>query len=105
MGKGQRQMTFNTWKLTAVALSALACSSAAVLAQGAAPKKETAPAAKGAAPAAAPAAAGAAAPSWVKLCEAAPFVGKDKDGKDVNVSKSICLTHHERLDYSRHRRR
>lgn len=38
------------------------------------------------------------APSWVKLCEKAPFVGQDKDGKEVQTEKSICLTHHERLD-------
>ncbi len=59
------------------------------------PKAGAPPAAKGATPAAAPA---AAAPSWVKLCEQAPFVGQDKDGKEIQTSKSICLTHHERLD-------
>ncbi len=59
------------------------------------PKPGAAPAAKGAAPA--PAAAPAA-PSWVKLCEQAPFVGQDKDGKEIQTSKAICLTHHERLD-------
>ncbi len=56
------------------------------------PKAGAAPA-KAATPAAAPAA-----PSWVKLCEQAPFVGQDKDGKEIQTSKSICLTHHERLD-------
>lgn len=35
---------------------------------------------------------------WVKLCEKAPLVTKDKDGKDTRAEKSICLTHHERLD-------
>ena len=55
------------------------------------------------APAAAPAAGAAAAPAgeqvmWVKLCEKAPVMTKDKDGKDVREEKGICLTHHERLD-------
>lgn len=36
--------------------------------------------------------------AWVKLCEKAPVMEKDKDGKDVRAEKSICLTHHERLD-------
>ena len=36
--------------------------------------------------------------AWVKLCEAATFNKKDKDGKEAKESKSICLTHHERLD-------
>ena len=52
-------------------------------------------------PAAAPAAAAAAAApksAWVKLCEKAPIVKKGPDGKDVKEEKSLCLTHHERLD-------
>ncbi len=36
--------------------------------------------------------------AWVKLCEKVGFVGKDKDGKEQKAEKSICLTHHERLD-------
>ena len=36
--------------------------------------------------------------AWVKLCEKAPLVKKDKDGKEVKEEKSLCLTHHERLD-------
>ena len=62
-----------------------------------APKKApaAAPAQKGAAPAAAPAAAQSA---WVKLCEKATAVGKDKDGKEEKRDLNICLTHHERLD-------
>jgi len=36
--------------------------------------------------------------AWVKLCEKAPLVKKDKDGKDSKEEKEICLTHHERLD-------
>ena len=35
---------------------------------------------------------------WVKLCEKAPVLAKDKEGKDVKAEKGICLTHHERLD-------
>ena len=72
-------------------------------------KVESAPAPAAAAPApaaAAPAAAGgtnsAAAggskSAWVKLCEKAPLVKKDKDGKEVKDEKMLCLTHHERLD-------
>jgi invasion protein IalB len=84
-------------KASLMALGALVCSTAGALAQAPAPAKNP-PAAKAAAPAAAAAGQQAAAPSWVKLCEKAPFIGKDKDGKDVNVTKAICLTHHERLD-------
>lgn len=36
--------------------------------------------------------------AWVKLCEKAPFVRRDKDNKEVKEEKAICLTHHERLD-------
>lgn len=36
--------------------------------------------------------------AWVKLCEKAPMIAKDAAGKDARVEKSICLTHHERLD-------
>lgn len=36
--------------------------------------------------------------AWVKLCEKAALPQKDKDGKDAKEEKSICLTHHERLD-------
>jgi invasion protein IalB len=34
----------------------------------------------------------------VKLCEKAPVVSRGPDGKDVKTEKSLCLTHHERLD-------
>jgi invasion protein IalB len=67
--------------------------------------QQPAPAPKKAAPAApaqkgAPAAAGQTAPqsAWVKLCEKASAVTKDKDGKESKKDLSICLTHHERLD-------
>ncbi|MGL4398196.1 MAG: hypothetical protein ACRCS9_16790, partial [Hyphomicrobium sp.] len=71
-------------------------------------KPAAAPAAKpaAAAPAAKPATAGAAPAAggqvvaagenksaWVKLCEKAPLVKKDKDGKDVKEEKELCLTH------------
>jgi invasion protein IalB len=36
--------------------------------------------------------------AWVKLCEKAELMRKDKDGKEVKEQKNICLTHHERLD-------
>ena len=68
--------------------------------KAAAPKK-TAPAAAAPAAAGAPAAnAAAAAPksAWVKLCEKAPIEKKGPDGKEVKEEKSLCLTHHERLD-------
>ena len=63
--------------------------------------KKAAP--KPAAPAAAPAPAATAAPAanqsaWVKLCEQAVQKTKDKDGKETEIKKNICLTHHERLD-------
>jgi invasion protein IalB len=35
---------------------------------------------------------------WVKLCEKAPVMTKNKEGKDVRAERGICLTHHERLD-------
>ena len=68
----------------------------------AAQEKKAQPKAAPPAPAAAPAAA-AAQPAgeqimWVKLCEKAPVMTKDKDGKDIRAEKGICLTHHERLD-------
>jgi invasion protein IalB len=59
-------------------------------------KKDAAPPAK-AAPAA-PAAAAAPQSAWVKLCEKGQIASKDAAGKDVKEEKSICLTHHERLD-------
>jgi invasion protein IalB len=36
--------------------------------------------------------------AWVKLCEKATAVTKDKDGKEDKKDLNICLTHHERLD-------
>jgi len=36
--------------------------------------------------------------AWVKLCERAPLVKKDAEGKEVKEEKNLCLTHHERLD-------
>ena len=65
-------------------------------APAAAPAAKAAPAAA-AAPGAAPAA-GEAKSAWVKLCEKAPIMKKDKDGKDQKEEKNLCLTHHERLD-------
>jgi invasion protein IalB len=64
-------------------------------AQQPAKKPAAAPAQKGAPAAAPPAGAQSA---WVKLCEKANAVTKDKDGKDEKKEVSICLTHHERLD-------
>jgi invasion protein IalB len=36
--------------------------------------------------------------AWVKLCDKAAQVSKDKDGKEVRNERNICLTHHERID-------
>jgi invasion protein IalB len=65
-----------------------------------APKKApaAAPAQKAAAPAAGAAQPAAAQSAWVKLCEHASGVAKDKDGKEQKKDVNICLTHHERLD-------
>jgi invasion protein IalB len=95
--------------LEAVALRArAACGAAAVLTLGVA--VATAPAiaqqkqapAKKTEPAAASKDKGGAAEqpqsAWVKLCEKAPIMTKDKDGKDHKEEKNVCLTHHERLD-------
>ena len=60
-------------------------------------KPAAAPAQKGA-PAAASAPPAGSQSAWVKLCEKANAVTKDKDGKDEKKEVSICLTHHERLD-------
>jgi len=75
-------------------VTALALSAPNAMAQ-----EKKAPAKKEAAPAAAAAPAQPAADQvmWVKLCEKAPVMTQ-KDGKDVREDKSICLTHHERLD-------
>jgi invasion protein IalB len=63
---------------------------------------EKAPAAPAKKPAAgakdAPAPSGAAQSAWVKLCEMAVGIAKDKDGKEEKKELNICLTHHERLD-------
>jgi invasion protein IalB len=100
-------------KATAASVAAAALMMGLSAAVGVAQAQTAAPAAKdqkapAAAPAAkkdaaAPAAKDGAAPAgkqsaWVKLCEKAPLVKKDKDGKDTKEEKEICLTHHERLD-------
>lgn len=108
-----RNTVFRDVAKPAVSASAFA---AMLMFAGSAIAQDAAPAAKpAAAPAAKPAAAApaAAAPAdaaktattdaagksaWVKLCEKAPLVKKDKDGKDVKEEKNLCLTHHERLD-------
>jgi invasion protein IalB len=63
---------------------------------------EKAPAAPAKKPAAgakdAPAPSGAAQSAWVKLCETAVGIAKDKEGKEEKKELNICLTHHERLD-------
>ena len=59
----------------------------------AAPAKQPAAGAKDAS-----APSGAAQSAWVKLCETAVGIAKDKDGKEEKKELNICLTHHERLD-------
>ena len=61
-------------------------------------QKKDAPKAAAPAAAAAPAQPQGEQVMWVKLCEKAPVLTKDKDGKDLRTEKGICLTHHERLD-------
>jgi invasion protein IalB len=108
---GEKEITIPVQKVEskpaapAAAPAAPAAKPAAAAPAAAAPKAAAAPApAAGAAPAAAAAAGGAPGAeagnktAWVKLCEKAPLVRKDKDGKDVKEEKDLCLTHHERLD-------
>lgn len=85
--------------VSAVAITA-AMVAAPVWAQAADAKKPAAAPAAKAAPGAKAAAAAPAQPksAWVKLCEKAPVVTKGPDGKEVKSEKSLCLTHHERLD-------
>jgi len=79
-----------------LAASVLAIATSAVLAQakkdqkGKAPAKKEQPAQKQSAEKPQSA--------WVKLCEKAPIVLRDKDGKPSREVRNICLTHHERLD-------
>jgi invasion protein IalB len=61
-------------------------------------KKETKAAPKAAEKAPAHAAKGEVKSAWVKLCQNAPIITRDKDGKEVKTEKRLCLTHHERLD-------
>ncbi len=88
----------------AVALLAVGWTAVALTVPASAQEKKPAPAAKPAAaaapaaPAAAAAAPGGKQSAWVKLCEKAAQVTKDKDGKEAKTEKNICLTHHERLD-------
>ena len=95
-------------KPAAPAAAAAPVAKPAAPAAAAAPAKAAAPAAAAATPAAgsptatagqpSPTADGAMKSAWVKLCEKAPLVKKDKDGKEVKEEKNLCLTHHERLD-------
>jgi len=88
-------------RAVAVATCALALATGAALAQQPAPPKKDQ---KGKAPPPAakkePAKKGADAgqSAWVKLCEKAPIVLRDKEGKPTREQRNICLTHHERLD-------
>jgi invasion protein IalB len=79
----------------ALAVAGLTGSAAA---QQPAPAPKKAPAAAPAQKGAAPAAPAGAQSAWVKLCEKATAVSKDKEGKDQTKDLNICLTHHERLD-------
>jgi invasion protein IalB len=79
--------------------AALMLSMAVVLTPALAQQKQTpAPAAKKAEPATAAKGKEEAQSAWVKLCEKAPLVSRDKDGKELKQEKNVCLTHHERLD-------
>ncbi|MEQ1717525.1 MAG: invasion associated locus B family protein [Hyphomicrobium sp.] len=83
-------------KPAAQAPAAKPAAAAPAKATGAAPAAPVAGATVGG-PAAATAAEGTKS-AWVKLCEKAPLLKKDKDGKEVKEEKNLCLTHHERLD-------
>jgi len=102
MAHGMLHSTAGRWcvrragRIAVAALAAAAWTSFAVAQQQPAAKK--APPGK-AAPAAKDAKAAAGPPSaWVKLCEKATAVSKQKDGKEEKKDVDICLTHHERLD-------
>ncbi|HVY41519.1 MAG TPA: invasion associated locus B family protein [Hyphomicrobiaceae bacterium] len=77
--------------------AALALGATMAAAPVVAQQKQAAPPAK-TAPAAKDAKAGEPQSAWVKLCEKAPFIGKDKAGKEQKEEKNVCLTHHERID-------
>jgi invasion protein IalB len=79
-----------------IAAAVIGSAGSAMAQQKAPPAAAPAPGAQ--AKAAAPAAGGPPASAWVKLCEKAPFIAKDKDGKEQKQERSICLTHHERID-------
>ncbi|MDX2289571.1 MAG: invasion associated locus B family protein [Hyphomicrobiaceae bacterium] len=86
-------MAHSVWQVKALALGAAAMLATGLTAPAfAQDKKPAAPAAKAGGEAAAKQSA------WVKLCEKAPVAEKGADGKPTKVEKSICLTHHERLD-------
>jgi invasion protein IalB len=89
--------------LVGVAMLAGALVGQDALAQQSNQTKKGAPAAAAPAPKSAPAPQAQAQPgppqsAWVKLCEKIPVTAKDKDGKELKQEKSVCLTHHERLD-------
>jgi invasion protein IalB len=86
--------------VTAALALSVACLTGSAGAQQPAPAPKKAPAAAPAQKGAAAAPAQGAAPqsAWVKLCEKANAVAKDKDGKEEKKELNICLTHHERLD-------
>jgi invasion protein IalB len=92
-------MVGNRWRLVGAAgiAVALSLSTGSALAQQKKGDAKAAPPAA-AAPAAPAAAAAANQSAWVKLCEKAPVLVKGADGKEERAEKSICLTHHERLD-------
>jgi invasion protein IalB len=83
--------------VSAVAVASV-LAGASVGTQAADAKKPAAAPPAGSAPAVKAAAAGKPQSAWVKLCEKAPVITKGADGKDVKSEKSLCLTHHERLD-------
>lgn len=93
-------MIIKVWQSKRFALGAALVAAAAIAMPAYGQDKKGAPAPKQAPAAQAPAAQGAQS-AWVKLCEKAPVVtGIDKkdEGKVIREEKTICLTHHERLD-------
>jgi invasion protein IalB len=92
-------MAKSIWIAAAAAAVAVGLSGIAVAQQAPAKGKAPAAAAQPQQPQQQQAAGNQPPPSaWVKLCEKAPFARLEKDGKQVREERSICLTHHERLD-------
>ena len=97
-GVGRTQRAGAATLALAFGLAGLAAGALAQAPPAAPPAKKPPAAAPAAKAAAAAPAAGGDQSAWVKLCEKATVINKDKDGKEEKKDVNICLTHHERLD-------